>query len=322
MRRFAVLAAILGIFLVVLFAVGLVVLIAGGSLSLAEGSMPTGATGAAMAAKAAGFMGEGLRVAVAISLAETGGTANPNAIGHNGPTSGCAAGSLDLGAWQVNNCYHPEYAGDCAYPLLTCDPASHPDVCAYDLLCAAGAAFAISGGGSNWQPWTTYTQGIYRRYLDQADQAIASLDAGSGVAAAGSAGPVQLSSVSCPAGGSTTVNSTIASALGDLFDAAAADGIQLCGSGYRSNAQQIALRRAHCGSSHYAIYEMPSSQCSPPTARPGNSMHEQGLAIDFTCAGGSVTRGGVCHVWLLGHAANYGLHPLASEPWHFSTNGR
>ena len=43
-----------------------------------------------------------------------------------------------------------------------------------------------------------------------------------------------------------------------------------------------AVRRANCGSSNYAIYQMPASACSPPTARPGTSMHEQGLAIDFT----------------------------------------
>ena len=67
-----------------------------------------------------------------------------------------------------------------------------------------------------------------------------------------------------------------------MLNAAAADGSNLCGGGYRDPSQQIALRRANCGSSNYAIYEAPSSACSPPTARPGSSNHEQGLAIDFT----------------------------------------
>jgi hypothetical protein len=78
----------------------------------------------------------------------------------------------------------------------------------------------------------------------------------------------------------------------------------------------------HCGTSDYAIYQMPSSQCSPPTARPGRSMHEQGLAIDFTCnGGGSIVRGGTCWNFLVGNANNYGLYNLPSESWHWSTNG-
>lgn len=45
--------------------------------------------------------------------------------------------------------------------------------------------------------------------------------------------------------------------------------------------EQIALRKAHCGTSTYAIYEMPASQCTPDTAPPGSSQHELGLAVDF-----------------------------------------
>jgi len=87
-------------------------------------------------------------------------------------------------------------------------------------------------------------------------------------------------------------------------------------------AEQIALRRAHCGSSDYAIYQAPSSACSPPTARPGTSMHEKGLAIDFTCGGGgTISQGSACFGWLDGHAAGHGLHNLPSEPWHWSTMG-
>lgn len=100
-----------------------------------------------------------------------------------------------------------------------------------------------------------------------------------------------------------------------LLDAAAADGIVLTGHSYRDATTQIALRRAHCGTSSYAIYEMPANQCRPPTARPGTSMHEVGLAIDFTnCA----TRLTSCHRWLASHAHRFGLYPLASEPWHWS----
>jgi peptidoglycan hydrolase CwlO-like protein len=136
--------------------------------------------------------------------------------------------------------------------------------------------------------------------------------------------PGGLATVSCPHGGSITVAGSIAGNVQALLNAAAADGVSLCArSGWRSSQEQIELRRAHCGSSNYAIYYMPASQCSPPTARPGTSMHEQGLAIDFSCDGGGAIRyGNECWNWLAAHADEYGLYNLPSEPWHWSTNGR
>jgi LAS superfamily LD-carboxypeptidase LdcB len=134
--------------------------------------------------------------------------------------------------------------------------------------------------------------------------------------------PGGLATVSCPGGGSITVAGTIAESVQSLLDAAFADGIVLCGGGYRDPEEQIELRMAHCGTSEYAIYEMPSSQCDPPTARPGTSLHEQGLAIDFTCnGGGALSSGSECFSWLSANAATYGLYNLPSEPWHWSVNG-
>ncbi|MEM9655389.1 MAG: M15 family metallopeptidase, partial [Actinomycetota bacterium] len=119
------------------------------------------------------------------------------------------------------------------------------------------------------------------------------------------------------------VHTSIAEDLRDLIDHAAADGIVLSGWGWRDNATQIRLRREHCGTSDYAIYQMPSSQCRPPTARPGRSQHELGLAVDFTYNGGSIsTRRNPGFQWLQANAATYGLKNLASEPWHWSTTGR
>lgn len=113
-------------------------------------------------------------------------------------------------------------------------------------------------------------------------------------------------------------NAAWAHLVRSLLAAAAADGVPLTGSSYRNPAEQIALRKAHCGTSDYAIYEMPSSQCSPPTARPGTSQHEQGLAIDFDdCS----TRATACWRWLSANAARFGVHPLSSEPWHWSIDG-
>lgn len=120
-----------------------------------------------------------------------------------------------------------------------------------------------------------------------------------------------------------TVAASIADRVDALVSAAAADGLVLSGGGYRSADQQIALRRAHCGTSQYAIYEMPAGQCSPPTARPGTSNHERGLAIDFRCNGTSISsHSSPCFRWLDDHAASYGLRNLPSEPWHWSIDGR
>ena len=108
-----------------------------------------------------------------------------------------------------------------------------------------------------------------------------------------------------------------------LLADAEADGVDLAGGGYRSSASQIAVRRNNCGTSTYAIYEMPASQCRPPTARPGRSMHEQGKAIDFTYNGSLIrSRSGPGWNWLKTNAAKYGLFNLPSEPWHWSTTGR
>jgi hypothetical protein len=123
-------------------------------------------------------------------------------------------------------------------------------------------------------------------------------------------------------GGGIRVHSSIAGNVAALVAAARGAGLDLGGDGWRSSDGQIALRRSNCGSSDYAIYEMPSSDCSPPTARPGASMHERGLAIDFVCNGSLITsRGSECFQWLAANAPGYGLSNLPSEPWHWSTTG-
>ena len=127
--------------------------------------------------------------------------------------------------------------------------------------------------------------------------------------------------------GGFRVHAEIAAALGALLEHAERDGIVLRGWGARSTAQQIDLRRRHCGgpgvSDEEAVYGIPAAACSPPTAKPGTSMHELGLAIDFTHDGESIsTRSSPAFQWLAEHAAGYGLKNLPSEPWHWSVNGR
>ena len=125
----------------------------------------------------------------------------------------------------------------------------------------------------------------------------------------------------------TTVNGiTVASSVADrvrgLLNAAAADGINLSGYGYRDFNAQIALRRQNCGTTQYAIWEMPPDACSPPTARPGYSYHERGLAIDFMANGRFInSRSNPGFVWLAANAGRFGFYNLPSEPWHWDTRG-
>jgi len=131
-----------------------------------------------------------------------------------------------------------------------------------------------------------------------------------------------VATVSVTSVGGITVNVAIASQVRGLLDAATAAGLSLRGGGYRSSAAQIATRQANCGLSYYEIYQKPASQCSPPTAIPGRSMHEQGLAIDFTSGGALITsRSNPAFIWLSQNAGRFGLRNLPSEPWHWSTNG-
>jgi LAS superfamily LD-carboxypeptidase LdcB len=113
---------------------------------------------------------------------------------------------------------------------------------------------------------------------------------------------------------------SIAGQLAAMLNAADGAGISLSGGGYRSPQAQIETRRNNgCPD----VYNSPASACSPPTARPGQSMHEQGLAIDFACSGALIrSRSSPCFVWLANNAGRFGFRNLPSEPWHWSTNGR
>ena len=118
------------------------------------------------------------------------------------------------------------------------------------------------------------------------------------------------------------IHVSLAAALDAMLTAAEEDGIKLGGGGYRSHEAQIQTRRNNCGDDPYSIWEKPPGECSPPTARPGTSMHEVGMAVDFTYNGSIIsTRSSPAFVWLAEHAATYGFHNLPSEPWHWSANG-
>ena len=137
------------------------------------------------------------------------------------------------------------------------------------------------------------------------------------VAASRSSGNIALATVR-----GIEVAAEIGSQLAAMLAAADADGIYLEGGGWRSSDEQIAIRMEVCGTSEYAIWEMPSWECSPPVARPGRSMHEQGLAIDFTADGDLIrSQSHPAFNWLASNAERFGFYNLPSEPWHWSTTG-
>lgn len=114
------------------------------------------------------------------------------------------------------------------------------------------------------------------------------------------------------------VHEQMADRLEGLLAAAEADGYVLGGGGYRDPAAQRRLRRANCPSPERS----PASSCRPPTARPGQSMHEEGLAVDFTWNGRVITsRSSPAFQWMRANAARFGMYNLPSEPWHWSVNG-
>ena len=93
--------------------------------------------------------GSNCATAVAVALAESSG--NTKAVNHNSDSHH----SIDRGLWQINSYWHPEVS----------------ESCAFDASCNARSAKSISGGGSNWTPWSTYNGGAYRRYLSKAQAA-------------------------------------------------------------------------------------------------------------------------------------------------------
>jgi len=106
----------------------------------------------------------------------------------------------------------------------------------------------------------------------------------------------------------TGIREDVAQCVQNMLKAASDAGVTLAGNGFRSREEQQALRDAN-GCSDPAL---PSSACSPPTARPGESNHGWGVAIDFS----SYDFG-----WLSANAATYGFHNLPGESWHWSIDG-
>lgn len=116
----------------------------------------TGADLAARAAYNAGFRGDALATAVAIAGAES--TWNPSAVGDVGLQSDKWGPSV--GMWQGRTLKSPgDYTGvDAQRDINSLGGSSTTNI-----QNNANFAYALSNGGKNFKPWTTYTSGAYQK---------------------------------------------------------------------------------------------------------------------------------------------------------------
>jgi hypothetical protein len=118
-------------------------------------------------------------------------------------------------------------------------------------------------------------------------------------------------------GGSFVVCNRIANSVQSLINKAWTEGYKISGWGWRSYDTQIALRTKNgCPD----IYHTPPN-CKIPTAIPGTSLHESGLALDFTCDSVAIqTKDNKCFLWLQKNVGGL-LKNYSAEPWHWSITG-
>ena len=116
-------------------------------------------------AKAAGFAGDCLVMALAVARAESSLSNDAcfdNTIFQSIGRKACQdrpGDSEDRGVEQINNRAHPSVS----------------DACAYNVACNLRAAYQISGGGKSWGAWSTYHNGRYITYVGQARLALQTL---------------------------------------------------------------------------------------------------------------------------------------------------
>ncbi|GAA3346348.1 hypothetical protein GCM10020358_56990 [Amorphoplanes nipponensis] len=115
-----------------------------------------------------------------------------------------------------------------------------------------------------------------------------------------------------------TVHRSVSFAFRRMLADARTDGVVLSGGGFRTRQRQIELRTINgCPD----VWTAPPSSCRVPTAIPGRSLHELGLAVDITAGGRTLTADSAGFRWLATHAGKYGFVNLPSEPWHWSITG-
>ncbi len=115
-----------------------------------------------------------------------------------------------------------------------------------------------------------------------------------------------------------TVHKIVAFPFQRMVDDAKAAGIAISGGGFRTKQRQIELRTINgCRD----VWTAPASSCRVPTAIPGRSLHEIGLAVDITSGGRTINAKSPAFTWLVANAGRYGFVNLPSEAWHWSITG-
>lgn len=112
----------------------------------------------ASVARAQGLSPTNTAIAVAVALAESGG----NTTSHNPVPP-----DNSYGLWQINmlGSMGPERRKQ--FGITSNDQLYDPNV-------NAKAMSALSSGGTNWKPWTTYTRGTYRAFMARGMKAASS----------------------------------------------------------------------------------------------------------------------------------------------------
>lgn len=112
----------------------------------------------ARVALTSGWSGRAAVIATAIAMGESGG--RTDARGDTTIQTGTWGPSIGL--WQIRSIKSQRGTGGERDELANLDPFVN-----------GKHAYSISGGGSNWRPWSVYTSGRYLTFMAQAEKAVA-----------------------------------------------------------------------------------------------------------------------------------------------------
>lgn len=269
-------------------------------------------------AKSVGLDANGAAIAAAVARAESGGKVD--SIG--GPNKN---GTSDYGLWQINTVHTKKWNKD----QLTSDANYN-----------AQAMAAISSGGKNWKPWSSYNAGKHEKFMAEARAAASGAAVAIGVAPPpAKPSGIVLTPVSATPGKNSKDYSWGGHSNGQIPPAS----LQSIGTGslHKSAAGPWLQMQAHAAregiklspSSALDAYRPYSTQVSLKASKgswaatPGKSVHGWGFACDFNLGGGGYAS--PVYKWLAKNGPTYGwIQPSWAvqkgskpEPWHWEYVG-